>query len=133
MNWKIFLLLCTVLCVALPTVRAVEPMSYKEIAMLLRNGEDPQFVINETMRRKLLQPLSPEEDQTLLSLHATPALMSLLRDPANVLSPQPTLRKRSNKNRRRSRPSGWQKSAPCRMPKWRGCGNKPKCKSTGIQ
>jgi len=69
-------------------VRAGAPMSYKEIAMLLRNGEDPQFIIIDTVRRKLLQPLSPEEEQTLLSLHATPALMNVLRDPATVLPAQ---------------------------------------------
>ncbi len=63
-------------------------MSYKEIAMLLRNGEDPQFIITDTVRRKLLQPLSREEEQTLLSLRATPALMAVLRDPATIVSPE---------------------------------------------
>jgi thiol-disulfide isomerase/thioredoxin len=87
-NWKAFILLCTFLFGALPTVRAVVPMSGREIAMLLRNGEDPQFIIHETTRRKLLQPLSAEEERTLLSLQATPALMNLLRDPATVLPPQ---------------------------------------------
>jgi len=72
----------------LPAVCSAAPMSCKEIAMLLRNGEDPQFLIAETMRRKLLKPLSPEEESSLLALHATPALMSLLRDPANVLTAQ---------------------------------------------
>jgi thiol-disulfide isomerase/thioredoxin len=88
MNWKTFILLCALLCGTLPPARAVEPITCKEIAMLLRNGEDPQFIINDTVRRKLLQPLSPDEEKTLLSLHATPALMNLLRDPANVASPQ---------------------------------------------
>jgi len=88
MNWKTFIVLCALLCGALPTARAVEPISCKEIAMLLRNGEDPQFIINDTVRRKLLQPLSPDEEKTLLSLHANLALMNLLRDPANVASPQ---------------------------------------------
>jgi len=87
-NWKTLILLGALLCGALPTVRAVEPISYQEIAMLLRNGEDPQFIINDTARRKLLQPLSAEEEKTLLSLHAAPALMTLLHDPATVLSPE---------------------------------------------
>jgi thiol-disulfide isomerase/thioredoxin len=87
-NWKAFLLLCALLFGALPSVRAVAPMSYRELAMLLRNGEDLQFMINETARRKLLQPLTPEEERNLLSLHATPALMNLLRDPAIIVSPQ---------------------------------------------
>lgn len=56
--------------------------------MLLRNGEDQQFIINDTARRKLLQPLTAAEMQTLQSLHASPALMNLLRDPATVASAQ---------------------------------------------
>jgi thiol-disulfide isomerase/thioredoxin len=81
------LAICALLFVSLSAVLAIGPMSYREIAMLLRNGEDPQFIINDTARRKLLQPLSGEEEQTLLSLHATPALMTLLRDPATLASP----------------------------------------------
>ncbi len=63
-------------------------MSYKEIAMLLRNGENQQFIITETVRRKLMQALSSEEEQTLLSLRATPALIATLHDPAVVASSQ---------------------------------------------
>jgi thiol-disulfide isomerase/thioredoxin len=88
MNWKAFILLGALFFGALGPARAAVPMSYKEIAMLLRNGEDPQFVIDETVRRKLLRPLSPEEESALLSLHAPAALMKLLRDPATVASPQ---------------------------------------------
>lgn len=86
MNWKIPVV-CALLGVSLPTLRAADPTSYREIAMLLRNGEDPQFIIKETARRKLLQPLTPEEEQTLLALHATPALIALLHDPATLASP----------------------------------------------
>ena len=88
MNRKPFILLCALLLEMLPAVCEAAPMGYPEIAMLLRNGEDPQFVIAETTRRKLLKPLSPEEEKTLLSLHATSALMSLLRDPATIVPPQ---------------------------------------------
>jgi thiol-disulfide isomerase/thioredoxin len=63
-------------------------MTCKEIAMLLRNGESQQYIINDTVRRKLLQPLTKEEEQTLLSLQASPALMNILRDPATVASAQ---------------------------------------------
>jgi thiol-disulfide isomerase/thioredoxin len=69
-------------------VRAADPISFKEIAMLLRNRENPQFIIDEATRRKLLQPLSQEDLQTLLSLHASPALMNILRDPATIAAPQ---------------------------------------------
>jgi hypothetical protein len=125
-----FLLLCTLLFAALPTLRAVEPMSCKEIAMLLRNGEDPQFIINETVRRKLLQPLSPEEERTLLSLHATPALMNLLHDPANVASPQAAAAYAAQVEQQKSLARLAETEAQVRasrMPMWRGCASKRKC------
>jgi thiol-disulfide isomerase/thioredoxin len=79
---------CLLFFTLLSVVRAADPVSYREIAMLLRNGEDPQYIIQEAARRKLLQPLSEAEAQTLVSLKASPALMNLLRDPANVISPE---------------------------------------------
>lgn len=86
MNWKTFILICALLFEALAVGRAAEPMTYREIAMLLRNGENQQFILNEAARRKLLQPLSAEEEQALLALHALPAFVQYLRDPALVAS-----------------------------------------------
>jgi thiol-disulfide isomerase/thioredoxin len=82
------LLLCTLIFTSLTALQAADPISFKEIAMLLRNGENQQFIINDTARRKLLQPLSAAEMETLQSLHASPALMNLLRDPGTVASAQ---------------------------------------------
>jgi thiol-disulfide isomerase/thioredoxin len=87
MNWKAFVI-CALLLASLPAAQAAGPISYKEIAMLLRNGEDPQFIIKDTVRRKLLQPLSAEEEQILVSLHATPGLLATLHDPATLASPE---------------------------------------------
>jgi thiol-disulfide isomerase/thioredoxin len=56
--------------------------------MLLRNGEDQQYIVNDTARRMLLQPLTADELQALQALHASPALLNLLRDPATVVSAQ---------------------------------------------
>lgn len=80
------LLLCALFLASLSALEAADPISFKEISMLLRNGEDQQFIINDTTRRKLLHPLSPDEIQTLISLQASPALMNLLRDPATLAS-----------------------------------------------
>ena len=52
MNSQSLLLFAALLFASLPTVRAADPISFREIAMLLRNGEDPQFIINDTTRRK---------------------------------------------------------------------------------
>jgi len=87
MNSKVFPVLYALLFGALVSSQAA-PITCKEIAMLLRNGEDPRFVNGQITQRKLLQPLTPEEEKTLLSLHVPAATMTLLRDPANVSSPQ---------------------------------------------
>jgi thiol-disulfide isomerase/thioredoxin len=86
-NWKP-LILCALFVGSLSVAHAAEPMSCREIAMLLRNGENPQFIIQETTRRKLLHPLSQDEENTLRSLNAAPALMKLLHDPAVIASPE---------------------------------------------
>ncbi|MEI9897703.1 MAG: hypothetical protein WDN28_28560 [Chthoniobacter sp.] len=62
MHWKTFVL-CALLFVSLPTLHAADPTSYREIAMLLRNGENPQFIIQDTTRRKLLQSLTPKRSR----------------------------------------------------------------------
>jgi len=87
MNWKA-MMLCAVLFGTALTARALDPITCKEIAMLLRNGEKQPFIIQDTARRKLLQPLAPEEEKLLVSLGATPALMTTLHDPAMIATPQ---------------------------------------------
>jgi len=76
-------LLCALLCaLALPTARASDPVTYKELALLLRNGEQQQYIMDETARRKLLRPLTQDEEPDLVSLGATPGLIKLLESPA---------------------------------------------------
>lgn len=87
MNWKT-LLLCALFLGSVPCVRASDPMTYREIAMLLRNGEDQQFIISDTTERKLLQALSPAEAADLVSLGAKPALMNILNSPSVIAQPQ---------------------------------------------
>jgi thiol-disulfide isomerase/thioredoxin len=87
MNWRTFLL-CALFFGPLSVGWAADPITSKEIAMLLRNGESQQYIIDDTTRRKLLRPLSNEEEQTLVSLRAGPALMNILRDPGIVASSQ---------------------------------------------
>lgn len=82
------LLLCAFITASLTAVQAADPISFKELSMLLRNGEEQQYIINDTARRKLLQPLTADEMQALQALHASPALLNLLRDPSTVASAQ---------------------------------------------
>ena len=72
---------------AIFTARGSDPVTYKEVAMLLRNGEQQQYIMDETARRKLLRPLTQEEQDDLVSLGATPTLMNILRSPAMIATP----------------------------------------------
>ena len=84
MNWKA-LILCGALFAFAFTARSA-PITYKEIAMLLRNGETPQSILQETASRKLLQPLTQSEEAGLLSLGGTAAMVQALRAPAMIAS-----------------------------------------------
>jgi len=86
MNWKA-LIVCALLLVPVFTARA-NPMTYKELAMLLRNGEEQRSIIEETGRRKLLAPLTPREEADLRSLGARPALMRALAEPSMLAAPE---------------------------------------------
>ncbi|MEI8342485.1 MAG: TlpA disulfide reductase family protein [Verrucomicrobiota bacterium] len=87
MNCKT-LIVCTLLLGSALSALASDPITYKEIAMLLRNGEQQQFILNDTARRKLLHPLSPQEEKELVSLGASPEFLNTLRQPAMIASPQ---------------------------------------------
>ena len=86
MNWKASIFGATVLALAF-TAQAV-PVTFKEISMLLRNGEQQPFIFSEVEKRKLLQPLSKQEEATLKALGATPALLSALRSPTLLAPPE---------------------------------------------
>jgi len=82
------LIICAMLFGSMATVWALNPMTYREIAMLVRNGQPQQVILDETNRRKLLQPLSSQEESSLASLGASPAFLQALRAPALVSSKQ---------------------------------------------
>jgi len=88
--------------------------------MLLRNGEDQQYIIKDTERRKLLRPLSQEEEKTLLSLNATPALMTILHDPATLASAETAAAYAGRLQQQKNRPLKTN-SSPHRPPPTRGC------------
>jgi thiol-disulfide isomerase/thioredoxin len=82
MNCKALLVCALFAGFTIFTARASEPVTYKEIAMLLRNGEQQQYIMDETASRKLLRPLTKDEEADLVSLGANRALMDILRSPA---------------------------------------------------
>lgn len=66
---------------------AAEPISFQEISLLLRTGENPQSILNDVASRKLLQPLTAEQEATLRAAGATPALLTALHTPELLASP----------------------------------------------
>jgi len=87
MNWKA-LIASVVLLAPVLTAHAIGPMTFREIAMLVRNGEEPQFILQDTARRKLLQRLTAAEEAELLSSGATPTLVNALRSPTVIATPE---------------------------------------------
>jgi hypothetical protein len=86
MNWKALTIAATLLASAFHSQGA--PVTFKEISMLLRNGEQQQFIFSEAETRKLLQPLSKQEEAALSALGATPALLNALRSPTLLAPPE---------------------------------------------
>lgn len=62
-------------------------MTFKEIAVLVRSGRLPQFILSDVGRQKLLQPLSPQEEAALISSGAKPAFIEALRAPGLLAAP----------------------------------------------
>lgn len=66
---------------------AAEPISFQEISLLVRTGENPQSILSDVTSRKLLQPLTAEQEATLRAAGATPALLAALHTPELLASP----------------------------------------------
>jgi len=84
MNWKAFTALA--LFLLSPLISNAAPITYKEIAMLVRNREREQFIFSEAQNRKLLEPLSKQEENILSGLGASAGLLNALRASA-ILAP----------------------------------------------
>jgi len=86
MHWKTPIISTILLASALASRGA--PVTFKEISMLLRNGEQQPFIFSEVEKRKLLQPLSKQEEAALKALGATPALLTALHSPTLLAPPE---------------------------------------------
>ena len=62
------------------------PLSFQEISLMVRTGETPQSILKEASSRKLLQALTPEQEATLRTSGATPALLNALHAPELLAS-----------------------------------------------
>lgn len=72
---------------SLSSANAAEPISFQEISLLLRTGENQQTILNDITSRKLLQPLTAQQEATLRAAGASPAVLNALRAPETLASP----------------------------------------------
>jgi len=83
-TFLLFLALCLGLASSL---HATEPVTFEELSLMLRTGGSPQEILNDVARRKLLQPLTSGQQETLRENGAPPALLNALQAPNLIASP----------------------------------------------
>jgi len=68
-----------------PAVHSM-PIDFGEVSLLVRAGESESSIIQETSQRKLMHPLTPQQEQTLKAQGASDSLVSALRNSNIVIS-----------------------------------------------
>jgi hypothetical protein len=79
-----FIVICAIFWIA-PAVHAM-PIDFSEVSLLVRAGESESSIIQETSERKLLRPLTSQQEQTLKAQGASDSLVSALRNSNIVIS-----------------------------------------------
>ncbi|MDR3401289.1 MAG: hypothetical protein P4L99_02230 [Chthoniobacter sp.] len=82
------LLVLALLITTAACLHAADPLSFQELSLLVRTGEQPQAIVNEAARRKLLEPLTAEQEASLKASGASPALLNALRTPGLLATPE---------------------------------------------
>jgi hypothetical protein len=80
------LALCCIACAALTTTALAEPIEFSEVSLLVRARESEPSIIQEVTRRKLVRPLTPQQENTLRTHGAGESLIQALRGSAVLLS-----------------------------------------------
>jgi hypothetical protein len=77
-----FLVVLLALTSAVFTASALaEPIDYSEVSLLVRAREPEASITQEVSRRKLVRPLTPQQEQTLKAQGASDSLLQSLRRP----------------------------------------------------
>ncbi len=63
-------------------------MAFEELSLFLRTGASSSEILGDVSRRKLLQPLTPGQRETLRQQGAQPALLNALESRAPIASPE---------------------------------------------
>ena len=74
-----FLTLSSIACTLLATSALAEPIDFSEVSLLVRARESESSITQEVSRRKLVRPLTPQQENTLRSQGATDSLIQALR------------------------------------------------------
>ena len=80
------LAVCCIACAALTTTTLAEPIEFSEVSLLVRARESEPSIMQEVTRRKLVRPLTPQQENTLRTQGAGESLIQALRGSAVVLA-----------------------------------------------
>ena len=81
-----FLPLCFIAFGLFATITLAEPIEFSEVSLLVRARESEPSIIQEVSRRKLVRPLTPQQESTLRTQGAGESLMQALRSSGAVLA-----------------------------------------------
>jgi peroxiredoxin len=83
------------------STHAADPMTFQELSLRLRGGDSPQVLLQETAQRKLLQPLTPDQEKALKGAGASEEWIAALESPALAVSPETAAAFQARKNQQR--------------------------------
>ena len=81
-----FLPICCIALGLFASSAAAEPIEFSEVSLLVRARESEPSIIQEVSRRKLVRPLTPQQESTLRTHGAAESLIQALRGSAVVLA-----------------------------------------------
>ncbi len=76
-------------------------MSFQELSLRLRSGDSPQLLLQETARRKLLEPLTADQEKALRAAGAAPEWITALQAPELTAAPDAAAAFRARKNQQK--------------------------------
>lgn len=77
--------------------RGADPVTYQELSLRLRMGDTPQALLQEIAQRKLLEPLTREQEAALKNSGAAAEWVAALEAPALLASPEAAAAYRARK------------------------------------
>ena len=92
---------CCIAFVTLTSSALAEPIEFSEVSLLVRARESEPSIVQEVSRRKLVRPLTPQQENTLRSQGAGESLIQALRGSAVLLAQADAAAYESRRDNRR--------------------------------